>query len=89
MAEPKPGSTAIDVGSVRVSGLATPAKSGEMRRGVEAALGEQLAAASATGSAQHVAIDRLKLRLPHTANAKDVAQALSRAIARGLRGGRP
>jgi hypothetical protein len=89
MAAERRGNTVIDVGSVRVSGLAAPVRQAEMRHGVEATLSEQLAAATPTDGARRIAIDTLRLRLPHAASAKDVARALGRAIARGRRGERP
>ena len=89
MAAERRGHTVIDVGSVRVSGLAAPVRHGELRHGIEAGLREQLAAATPADGARRIAIDTLKLRLPHAASARDVARALSRAIARSRRGERP
>lgn len=89
MAVERRGPTAIDVGSVRVSGLAAPVRRAEMRCGIEAGLRERLAATAPASGARRITIDTLKLRLPHTANSKDVVRALAQAIARSRRGERP
>jgi len=88
MAENRRAHTIV-VGGVRVNGLASPVRSGELRRAIESGLGDQLAAAAKPdGAPKRMEIDRLKLRLVHKATSKDIAQALSQAIARSLRGER-
>lgn len=90
MAEDGRGKTNVSVGSVRVRGLAAPTRSGELKQAITSGLGEHLGAdrAPARGPTR-IELGNLKLRLPHGADAKTLADALGRAIRHATRRGQP